>query len=64
MDRGTRLELSKIEIYNTKVTTLPVDPRKLYCTPVIFARFFCDFLSFRVCKFPENPKPDNPVKLL
>ena len=41
---------------NKKLTSLPVDPRKLYCnvTPIMFARSVCSLLSFFARKFPEK----------
>ena len=66
MKRLKRWELPQRESntnYGKKLTPLPFDPRKLYCTPVMFARFVCAFLSFVHASFLQNPKPEKPVKL-
>ena len=64
---GERWELEKIEINknnNTKLTPLPVDTCELYCTPVMFARFVCDLLSFRARKFPEKSETQEPREII
>ena len=69
MERGKRWELAQREIHKndkTKLTPIPVDPRELYCnvTPVMFAQFFCDLLSFRVRDFPAKSETREPEEII
>ena len=48
----------------TILTPLSVGPCKLYRTPIMFARFVCECLSFVHESFLRKPKPDNPGEIL
>ena len=50
-------ELAQIESNkkdNTELKPLPIDPHKLYYTPVMFDRFVYALLSFCARKFPAK----------
>ena len=67
MERGKRWELEQIEInkkVKTMLTPLPVDPLELYCTPVVFSRFFCAKLSFCARKFPAKSETWEPGEII
>ena len=67
MERGKRWESAQREINKkdkTKLTPLPVDPRELYCTPVVFAYFVCSLLSFCALEFPNKSETREPRKII
>ena len=67
MERGKRWELEQIESnkkYNMKLESLPVDPHKLYCMPVMFNCFVYALMMFCAHEFPGNPETLEPEKYL
>ena len=47
--------MDRVEMIKDGVDTTYSYTQK-YCVPFIFNLFFCEFLSFHVCKFPEKPE--------
>ena len=65
-ERGRRYQLAQRESnkrYKTKLTPLPVDPRKLYFTPLMFAHFVCALSGFHEREFPKESKTREPGKI-
>ena len=70
MERVKRWELAQIESNKKKdkikLTPILVDPREFYCniTPIMFARFVCDFLSFCAYEFLEKYETREPMETI